>query len=61
MSMPETGPSSLILALGNHSFIGQTLVQVAQRGGGCPIAGNTPGHIGWGTEKPDLIENIAAH
>lgn len=57
--MTGAGPSILTLALGNHSFIGQTLEQVAQKGGGCPTPGNSQGHFGWGTEQPNLIEDIA--
>jgi len=33
---------------------GEALAQVAQRGGGCPIPGETQGQAGWGSE--DLME-----
>jgi len=33
---------------------GEALAQVAQRGGGCPIPGDTRGQAGWGSEH--LIE-----
>ena len=29
---------------------GEALAQVAQRGGGCPIPGDTQGQAGWGSE-----------
>jgi len=32
---------------------GETLSQVAQRGGRCPIPGNIQGQVGWGSEQPD--------
>lgn len=40
---------------------GETLIQVAQRGGGEPMCGNVQGHIGQGLEQPDLIEDVPAH
>lgn len=33
---------------------GKTLVQVAQRGSGCPIPGNSQ-HHGWGSKRPDQV------
>jgi len=33
---------------------------IAQRGGRCPIPGNIQGQVGWGSEKPDLIEDVPA-
>jgi len=33
---------------------GETLAQVAHRGGRCPIPGNFQGQVGWGFEQPDL-------
>ena len=39
---------------------GETLAQVAQRGGRCPIPGNTQGQVGWGPEQPDLVEDVSA-
>jgi len=40
---------------------GETLAQVAQRGSGGPIPGNTQGQIGWGSEQPGLVEDVPAH
>jgi len=37
---------------------GETLAQVAQRGGGCSIPGNIPGRVGRGSEPPDLVEDV---
>ena len=31
--------------------IGEALAQVAQRGGGCPIHGDTQGQAGWDSEQ----------
>ena len=39
----------------------ETLAQVAQRGGRCPIPGNTQGQVGRGSEQPGLVEDVAAH
>lgn len=35
--------------------------QVAWRGGRYLIPGNIQGHVGWGSEQPDLAEDVAAH
>ncbi|PKU34471.1 pol- hypothetical protein [Limosa lapponica baueri] len=40
---------------------GETLAQVNQRGGRCPIPGNIQGQVGWGSEQPDLVEDVPAH
>jgi len=40
---------------------GETLAQVAQRGGGCPMPGNIQGQVRWGSEKPDLVEDVPGH
>jgi len=40
---------------------GETLEQVAQRGGRCPIPGNVQGQIGGGSEQPGLVEDGPAH
>jgi len=40
---------------------GETLEQVAQRDGGCPISGSVQGHVGQGSEKPGLAEDVPAH
>jgi len=37
------------------------LAQVAQRGGRCPIPGNIQSQVGWGSEHPDLAEDVPAH
>ena len=36
---------------------GETLRQVAQRGGRCPTPGNIQGQAGWGSEQPALVED----
>jgi len=40
---------------------GETLAQIAQRGGGGPIPGNIQGQVGRGSEQPDLVEDVPAH
>ena len=40
---------------------GETLEQVAQRGGRGPIPGNIQGQVGWGSEQPDLVEDVPAY
>ena len=40
---------------------GETLEHVAQRGGRCSIPGNIQGHVGMGSEQPDLVEDISAY
>ena len=40
---------------------GETLAQVPQRGGRCPIPGNIQGQVGWGSEQPGLVEGVPAH
>jgi len=40
---------------------GETLAQVAQRGGRCPSPGNTQGQVGWSLEQPDPGEDVPAH
>lgn len=37
---------------------GETLAQVAQGGGRCPIPGNIPGLVGRGSGQPDLVEDV---
>ena len=59
--MTETGPSSLTLPWVTTLFICETLEQVAQRGGRCPIPGNIQGQVGLGSEAPDLVEDVPAH
>lgn len=34
----------------------ETLAQVCQRNGRCPIPGDIQGHTGWGSEQPHLIK-----
>jgi len=37
------------------------LERLAQRGSGGPIPRNIQGQIGWGSEKPDLVEDVPAY
>ena len=37
------------------------MAQVAWRGGGCPILGNSQDHTGQGSEQPDLAVGVPAH
>jgi len=37
------------------------LEHVAQRSCGCPLPGNVQGQVGWGFEKPGLVEDASAH
>jgi len=39
----------------------ETLEQIAQRGGRCPIPGNVQGQVGRGSERPDVVEGVPAH
>jgi len=41
--------------------VGETLEQVAQRSGRCPIPGNIPSQVGQDSEQPDLVEDVPAH
>lgn len=43
------------------SEAGETVEQVAQGGGGCPIPGNIQVQIRRGPEQLDLIEDAPAH
>ena len=36
-------------------------MQVAQRGGGCPIPGDTQGQAGRGSKQPDLPVGVPVH
>jgi len=40
---------------------GETLAQVAQKGGGFPIPGNVQGQVRQGSEQPDPVEDVPAH
>jgi len=40
---------------------GETLEQIAQTGGRCPIPGNIQGQVGQGLEQPDLVEDVPTH
>jgi len=40
---------------------GETLAKVAQIGGRGPIPGNIQGQAGWGSEQPDLVEDVPAN
>ena len=33
----------------------------AQRGGGCPIPGDTQEQAGWGSEQPDVAVGVPVH
>ena len=35
--------------------------QVTQRGGRCPIPEDLQYQVGWGSEEPDLVEDVPAH
>ena len=50
-----------LLGLSSYGEGGETLEQVAQRGGRCPIPGKIQGQVGWGSEQPDLVEDVPAH
>ncbi|KAK4833031.1 hypothetical protein QYF61_027413 [Mycteria americana] len=39
---------------------GETLEQVVQRGGQCPIPGNIQGQVERASEQPDLVEDVPA-
>ena len=40
---------------------GETLEQVAQTGGRCPIPGNVQGQVGCGSQQYGLVEDVPAH
>ena len=40
---------------------GEALAQVAQRGGGCPIPGDTQGQTGQGSEQSNLAVSAPVH
>lgn len=42
-------------------LLGEALAQVTQRGGRCSVPGNIQDQIGWSSEKPDLVEDVAIH
>ena len=44
-----------------YSKSGETLEQVTQKGGGCPIPGDIRGQDGWGSEHPDLAVDVPVH
>jgi len=39
---------------------GETLEQVAQRGGRCPIPGNIQGQVAWASEQSGLVKDVPA-
>jgi len=39
----------------------ETLVQVSQRGGRCPMLGNIQDQAGRGSEQPSVVEDVPAH
>ena len=44
-----------------YSEGGETLEQVAQRDGICPMPGNIQDQVGWGSEQPDLVVDVPAY
>ena len=44
-----------------YSEGGETLTQVAQRGGRGPIPGNIQGQLGWHSKQPGLVKDVSAH
>ena len=44
-----------------HCKGSDTLEQVAQRGGGCPILGDIQGWAGWSSEQPDVAIGVPVH
>jgi len=44
-----------------YSKVGETLARVAQRSGRCPITGNIQSQVGWGSQQPDVVEDVPAH
>ena len=44
-----------------YSKGGEALAQVAQRGGGCPIPGDTQGQAGWDSEQSYLAVGVPVH
>ena len=54
--------NSLEIGLGKSLLRGwRGLTQVAQRSCGCPLPGSLQGQVGWGFEKPGLVEGVPAH
>jgi len=37
---------------------GEALEQVAKRSCGCPLPGSVQSKVGWGCEKPGLVEGV---
>jgi len=44
-----------------HHEGGETLAQVAQTSCGCPLPSSVQGQVGWGFERPGLVEDVPAH
>ena len=42
-------------------LVSEALDQVVQRGGRCPTPGNIQGQVGWGSEQPDLFEDVPVY
>ena len=36
----------------------ETMAQISQRGGCCPIPGNIEGQVQWGSEQPELVLDV---
>lgn len=47
--------------VGCRVMYAEELAQVAQRGGGCLISGDTQGRAGWGSEHPDAAVGVPVH
>jgi len=50
-----------MLFLFKNTTSSETPDQVAHRGSGGPIPGNTEGQVGQGSEQPGLVEGVPAH
>ena len=44
-----------------YSEGGETLDRVAPRGSGGHVPRRIEGQVGWGSEQPDLVEDVPAH
>jgi len=53
--------TGLLKPEGLHVGNNKIMEQSAQRGGRCPIPGNIQGQVGWGSEQPDLLEDVPTY
>ena len=60
MCFPESGSQDLFLPAkkGLLKTNNNNKKQIAQKGGGCPIPGDTQGQAGQGSEQPDLVVGV---